>query len=305
NSIDHGIETSQQRKKSGKNKRASITLSAAQAGNQIVISVKDDGKGIDLEKVKSVAVKNGLISLEDVEKLPESKIFDFIFEPGFSTSATVTDISGRGVGLDAVKDTVTRLSGYISINTKKSVGTEFINSLPLTLAISSVILVRSSEDVFAIPILDINETLDIHISETRNLNGKKIINLRDEVLPLINLNDIFNKGRSGINQNDESKERLTVIVVSYGDKKAGLIVDEVLGRQEIVLKPLDTKYNVTGALSGAAILGDGSIILVVDIPGVISLIKKGGYKEGGMRIRSEISEGGVKEKFKMPVRAAL
>ena len=273
NSIDHGIEIPTDRKKNKKSPQGTIILSAAQSGNHIVLSITDDGKGIDIERVKEKAVKKGFITRHAAEDITRQQLLNLIFEPGFSTSEKVSSVSGRGVGLDVVKSTVGKLNGTVEIETKKGSGTEFIITLPLTLAITSVIMIRVEGDNYAIPITEIEETLRLNNDEIQTLQGIKAIKLRDEVLPIINLDSIFNKTKLTQIEELEKEKKLSVVVVSYRGKKTGLIVDKVIGKQEIVLKPLEEHYQSLEGLSGAAILGDGKILLIIDVAGVINIIK--------------------------------
>ena len=277
NSVDHGIEHPADRIKNGKPPKGTIILSASQSGNHIIISIKDDGPGIDIEKVKEKAVKDKLINKNAIEEMSEQQILSYIFKPGFSTSEKVNAISGRGVGLDVVKNVTGQLSGTVDINTEPGKGTEFIITLPLTLAITSVIMIRSGDNIYAIPISDIEENLRIKRDEINTIQGIKVIKLRNEIIPLVNVHNVFAGNKAGINKvNDD--ENMLVVIVSYRNKKTGLIVDGIIGRQEIVLKPLEEHYQAIEGLSGAAILGDGRIILIIDVIGVMNLIKELGDK---------------------------
>ena len=268
NAVDHGIEMPEEREKSGKPKKAEIILSASQVGNHIVISVKDNGNGIDLEKVKKKIIKNGLKKKNEIDSLSSDQILNFIFEPGFSTSEKISNISGRGVGLDVVKNVVKKLNGVIDINTKIGEGTEFVITLPLTLATTSAILAEFHKTIYAVPIADANEVIKVNKKDIETVEGNHVIQLRNKILPLINLQSVF--GYEAQNNNEIE----TIIVLTYQDKQAGIIVDKIIGDQEIVLKPLEKHFTSVKGLSGAAILGDGSIALVIDVLGIISIVKE-------------------------------
>ncbi len=275
NSVDHGIEHPADRIKKGKAPKGTIILSASQSGNHILLSIKDNGKGIDVDKIKEKAVSKGFSTKSALNEMDEKQILNFIFEPGFSTSDKVSTVSGRGVGLDVVKTVVGKLSGTVEVETEVGKGTEFIITLPLTLAITSVIMINSNNNTYAIPISDIEETIKVKMQDIQSIQGVKAIKLRNTILPLVNLNNVFeNKSNIGDIGNLDDNKSLSVVVAVYRKRKLGLIVDRVIGKQEIVLKSLEEHYQVIEGLSGAAILGDGKIILVVDILGVLNLIRK-------------------------------
>jgi two-component system chemotaxis sensor kinase CheA len=272
NAVDHGIETSSERIQKGKSPRGKIMLAASQAGNRILISVRDDGRGIDLEEIKNTAVKKGLLKKAAIDKMDEKEIFNLIFEPGFSTSKKVNPVSGRGIGLDVVVDVITGLGGSVDVNVEPGKGTGFNITLPLTLAISMVIIVESGGNDYALPISDIKETIKMNIKDIHKKRGMKAINLRNEVLPLVNLNEIL-ENRKLVSKTKTDNQKVSIIVASYRDKNIGLIVDNIIGKQEIVLKPLETHFKTIKGVSGAAVLGDGSTILVIDIVGIMNILK--------------------------------
>ncbi len=273
NSVDHGIEHPAERKKKGKPPNGTIILAASQSGNHIIISIKDDGKGIDIEKVKNKAIKNGLFNKKTINEISNEQIMKLIYEAGFSTSEKVSAVSGRGVGLDVVKTVIGKLSGTVDIKTKPGKGTEFIITLPLTLAITSVIMIQVEGDLYAIPITDIEETLRITREGIQTIQGIKAIKLRDEVLPIVNLDYIFGNSDNIEEIEFKDNQKQPVVVVSHRKRKTGLIADKIIGKQEIVLKPLEEHYQSLEGLSGAAILGDGKIVLVIDVIGILNIIK--------------------------------
>ncbi|MDD5067005.1 MAG: chemotaxis protein CheW [bacterium] len=278
NSIDHGIEKMDERLKKGKPVKGQIMMKAVHEGNHIIISVKDDGRGIDIEKVKETAVKKGLASRQDAENMSEEQLLKFIFKSGFSTKDEISTVSGRGVGLDVVHNVITALGGHVNIKTRKEEGTEFIIILPLTLAVTAGILVELNQSLYAIPITYIRECIKITKHEIKTIEGYMTVKLRDEILPLIDLHSLYDEGGLKI---EEGKEIL-VIVVNYQNKAVGLVVDRIIGEQEIVLKPLEKHYKVIKGLSGAAILGDGKIVLIIDVVALVGLYREIEERKNGV-----------------------
>ena len=272
NSIDHGIEDLETRRKYGKPDAGTINLRAYQEGSYIVIEIQDDGAGIDIKRVKEKAVEAGL--MEKGAKLSQNEILSFIFHPGFSTAKTVTDTSGRGVGMDVVKLTISRLKGIIDIHTIPHIGTKFIVKLPLTLAIIQVLLIRIMNHTYAIPLSTVTESFKLHPENIEIIDGQEVTQLRDVVLPLLRLKSAFGlheghgKGKD-TGGNGHSQERSFVVVIGLAEKKIGVIVDELLGQQEIVIKPLGRYLVKTPGFAGATTLGDGRIVLILDVVGLI------------------------------------
>lgn len=262
NSVDHGLETPEARIAAGKKETGTITLDAYHEGNHIAIIISDDGQGLDLEKIYQVAVKKGLISTRD--ELPEREIANLIFLPGFSTADKITDISGRGVGMDVVKKALNSLGGLIDIKTSKGEGTSFIIRLPLTLAIIQALLVEVSNEVYAVPLSSVLETLLIKRADIKSVGGIPMVQLRGNTLPLISLAEKFN-----LREKANGHEETFVVVVGLGDKAIGLIVDELQGQQEIVIKSLGDFLNNLPGIAGATILGDGQVTLILDIGSLI------------------------------------
>lgn len=260
NSADHGLESAEIRKERGKPAIGQIILNAFQEGNNVIIEVSDDGNGIDTERVKEKAVERGLVTPEQAEKLSQKEIIDFLFMPSFSMAQKITDVSGRGVGLDVVKSNIEALGGDVEVRSKISEGSKFIVRLPLTLAIIQALMVEIREEKYAIALGSIQNIEDIPINEIKYVQAKEVINLRGMVIPLIRLDkelDIVPK--------DEEPESLTVVVVKKGDKYAGLVVDNLMGQQEIVIKSLGKYINNNKMISGATILGDGEVALILDV----------------------------------------
>ncbi len=259
NSIDHGLESPEEREKLGKPRKGKIFLSASQEGSFIIISVKDDGKGMNIEAIKKKAIERGLVTPEKAETLSDKEIINFIFSPGFSTAQKVTDVSGRGVGMDVVKTNVKKINGTIDVETTPGEGTEMILKLPLTLAIIQSLLVKVSGERFAIPLAVVVETIRINKNEIKTIERQEVLKLRDEVLPLLRVSDFYNL------KNEKEEDNPYVVVVKSAERKLGLIVDYLLGQEEIVIKPLgDFLKNIKG-ISGATIMGDGRVTLIMDI----------------------------------------
>ncbi|MBO5242063.1 MAG: chemotaxis protein CheA [Lachnospiraceae bacterium] len=259
NSADHGLESAQVRKERGKPEMGSIFLDAYQEGNNVIIEVRDDGNGIDVEAVKAKAIARGAITEEQAENMSDKDIIGLLFLPSFSTAKQVTDVSGRGVGLDVVKSKIESLSGEVDVRTKLGEGSTFIIRLPLTLAIIQALMVEVGGEKYAISLGSIQTLEDVDPNEIEHVQAKEVINLRGTVIPLIRLNEVLD------NESTKSPdENLLVIIVKKGDKLAGLVVDEVMGQQEIVIKSLGKYINKQKIISGATILGDGEIALILD-----------------------------------------
>ena len=260
NSADHGLESAELRAERGKPAVGSINLNAYQEGNNVIIEVSDDGNGIDTEMVKKKAIERGLVSLEQADKLSQKEIIDFLFMPSFSMAKEVTDVSGRGVGLDVVKSNIEALGGDVEVKSKLGEGTKFSVRLPLTLAIIQALMVEIREEKYAIALGSIQNIEDIPVKDIKYVEAKEVIHLRGMVIPLIRLDNMLD-----IEPMDEEPESLTVVVVKKGDKYAGLVVDNLMGQQEIVIKSLGRYINNNKLISGATILGDGEVALILDV----------------------------------------
>ncbi|RKO60935.1 chemotaxis protein CheA [Caldibacillus debilis] len=259
NSMDHGIETPEVRRQKGKPEEGTIVLKAYHSGNHVFIEISDDGAGIDKKKVVKKAVEKGIISESAAARLEEKAIFDLLFTPGFSTADRITDLSGRGVGLDVVKNTIESLGGSISVHSEEGVGTRFSIQLPLTLTIISVLLVEVGKEKYAIPLSSILETSIIHKKEIFFAHNQPVIDFRGKVVPLLYLKDVFQ-----VPDERDASDYLSVVVIRKGEKLAALVVDAFIGQQEIVLKSLGNYLTNVFAISGATILGDGQVALIVD-----------------------------------------
>ena len=258
NSVDHGIESRDSRINKGKPEKGRVKLIAKREKNTAIIIVEDDGKGIDIEKVKKKVVEKGFATESDIEKMSDVKIYDFLFRPGFSTNDKITEISGRGVGMDVVKGKIKRLNGSVKIESSKDKGTRMILQLPLTLAIISSLLVNVKEDKYAIPLSNVIETIDVNKEEIRTIKGNEVILVRGEEVPLIRLSEFFYHSR-------EEKQKYSVIVTEDSEKKVGLVVDNILNQQPILIKNLHPLISGIKGLAGATILGDGRVCLIADV----------------------------------------
>lgn len=259
NSADHGLESTIDRLKLGKPQVGTIQLNAYQDGNNVTIEVIDDGKGIDVEKVKASAVSKGHISEEQAEMLSEKEAIDLLFRPAFSTAEKISDVSGRGVGLDVVKNKIEGLGGDVEVSTKLGEGTKFTVRLPLTLAIIQALMVEVRNEKYAIPLNSIVTIEDVSVSDIKYVQQKEVINLRGTVIPLVRLDEMLD-----CPPREEELENLVVVIVKKGDKQTGLVIDDLLGQQEIVIKPLGKYINIHRMISGATILGDGEVALIID-----------------------------------------
>ena len=259
NSADHGIESAELRAQRGKPEVGQIFLHAFQDGNSVVIEVGDDGNGIDAEAVKSKAIEKGVVTPEQAALLTEKQCVELLFHPGFSTAKQVSEISGRGVGLDVVKSKVESLSGEVSVNTKLGVGSTWVIRLPLTLAIIQALMVIVGEEKYAIPLDSIQSIEDVSPSDLKLVENKEVINLRGSVTPIIRLNEVLDTESTKSPEDD-----MVVVIARKGDQQIGLVIDELMGQQEIVIKPLGKYTNKCKLISGATILGDGEIALILD-----------------------------------------
>ena len=269
NSLDHGLEPAEERKMMGKKGQGSIVLKAFQKGSHVVIEVIDDGRGIDVEKVRKKAIEKGL--LEPDASLEDREIVDFIFAPGFSTKEVASEISGRGVGLDVVKEKLSMLGGFTEVYTKKDEGTTFTLTLPITLAIIKALIVRVGKEKFALPLTTISETVVIEYKDIQTIEWKDVYYIRGEMLPIMSIGKIFNL------ETDKS-DRSFAVVVGLGMRKIGLLVDELIGQPQIVIKSLGEYFKGLSGFAGAAEIGKHEVILVLDVESLIekSLIKQEG-----------------------------
>jgi two-component system, chemotaxis family, sensor kinase CheA len=265
NALDHGVESPAERLAKGKPEEGTVTLRAYHSGNHVFIELEDDGAGVNRQRVLAKAIKSGIVSEEMSETMTDRQVAELILASGFSTAEKISDVSGRGVGLDVVKNTIESLGGYISIESKEGHGSLFQVQLPLTLSIISVMLVEVENEIFAIPLSSIIETAIIQTTEIMNAHNQKVIDFRGNIIPLVNLTEIFEVSEV----NSRSDGHQSVVIVRKGDKLAGLVVDSFIGQQEIVLKSLGNYLQSVFAISGATILGNGQVALIVDCNALI------------------------------------
>ncbi len=263
NAVDHGIESTEERMKKGKPSTGIVRLDAKHEGNNVVIDVTDDGKGLNREKIISKAVERGLIDEMSAASLSDEEVYSFVFLPGFSTNEKVTDLSGRGVGMDVVKTSIENLNGSISIESERNKGSKVTIRLPLTLAIIQALLVKVSNLVYAIPIASIDSTLNLPLSEIQIVQSREVVVLRGEIIPIVWLKEVFQLSV------EEEKSNIHVVIVKVGNKKFGLVVDGLMGQDDIVIKSLGKLLKDVSEFSGAAILGDGSISLILEIANIV------------------------------------
>ncbi|HCL04057.1 MAG TPA: chemotaxis protein CheA, partial [Lachnoclostridium phytofermentans] len=264
NAADHGLESNEERISLGKPETGSIFLDAYQEGNNVVIEVRDDGSGINVEKIKRKAIDKGTITEEQAAAMTDKEIIDLLFRPSFSTAEVISDVSGRGVGLDVVKTKIETLGGSIETKTTLSKGSNFIIRLPLTLAIIQALMVELGTEKYAIPLGSIETIENVATKEIKYVQSKEVIHLRGNVIPLIRLNKILD-----VPETNKETEDLTVVIVKKGDKLAGLVVDNLIGQLEIVIKSIGKYINNSKMISGATILGDGEIALILDVNSLV------------------------------------
>ncbi|MDY6135245.1 chemotaxis protein CheW [Campylobacter lanienae] len=269
NSCDHGIEDPKDRLAAGKPEKGVIELKAYNEGNHIVVEIVDDGKGIDALAVKMKALERGLITEREVDSMTDKEAFSLIFKPGFSMAKQVTNVSGRGVGMDVVKTNIEKLNGIIDIDSEVGRGTIMKLKIPLTLAIIQSLLVGSQEEFYAIPLASVKETVRVPVDDIYTIEGKNVLRLRDEVLSLVRLSDLF-----GVKQIFESGDQTYVVVINVADSKLGIIVDSLIGQEEIVIKSLGNYLQNIRGIAGGTIRGDGKVTLIVDVGMIMDMAKE-------------------------------
>ncbi len=263
NSVDHGVELPAERHAAGKSEEGTVVLRASNEGNMIVIEIQDDGKGIDVDSIRAKAIERGLIHSSKI--ISDEEAYQFIFDPGFSTAKAVTNVSGRGVGLDVVKTQIEKLKGSVVISSEKGVGTKFTIKLPLTLAIIQGLLVRVGTEVYSIPIASVIESQRINVGDLRRIDNYEVMSVRDEVISVLRLNRLFN-----IKARDDSPYSF-IVIVGTSDEKLGIMVDALIGEEDVVIKPLTDQFVVSPGIAGASILGDGSVSLIIDVSQLLAL----------------------------------
>ena len=275
NAIGHGLESADERQTAGKSAQGTLRLGAYHQGNQVIVEVSDDGRGMDAQRIKAKAIELGLVTAEDAGRLNEAETLEFVFRPGFSTAHEVTEVSGRGVGMDVVQSVLHRLKGTVQIETHAGQGTTFRLKLPLTLAIIKALLFQVQQRLYAIPLNSVVEIARTRESEVHQVDHYEVLQLRNQVLPLVRL------GRPRSDDPDRGATKLFVLVISVGERKFGLIVDELEGEEELVIKALDDHAVSTDLVSGASILGDGRVVLILNLSAVVEHFARSRPAEAG------------------------
>ena len=272
--MSHGIEDAYERKRQGKAARGSLHLNAYHQGNQVIVEVSDDGRGIDAQKVKAKAIEQGLLTREEAVRMSETEALEFIFRPGFSTADEITEISGRGVGMDIVQSVLQRLKGRVEIDTHSGRGTTFRLKLPLTLAIIKALLFRVEHRLYAISLNTVAEIARAKESDLHQVDNYEVLQIRNQVLPLVRL------GRAP-GAEAPAAGKIFVLVMAMGERRLGLIVDALVGEEELVIKALDDQSVATDLVSGASILGDGRVVLILNITAINERYGKSRPSEAG------------------------
>jgi len=286
NAVDHGLEDEEERIRLGKKPKGHVWLRAYHKGNSVAIEVEDDGRGMDPEKLKQVAIRKGVITPEEANVMDDREALDLIFAPGFSSAEKVTDISGRGVGMDVVKTNIKNLKGSVHTQSEVGKGTKLTLTLPLTLAIIDALMVQVAGDTFAIPLDAVSETTKIEVEKLSDVNNRKAVTLRGEVLGLVELAELLD-----LPQSMDDRDVLPMVVIQDNDRRLGLVVDRLLERQEIVIKPLGqylNNFNLKG-LSGATIMGDGSVVLILDPHEIYSISTQLGRKQEPLTVAGALT----------------
>ena len=263
NAADHGLETTEERMSIGKSKKGTIKLQAYQDGNSVVIEVEDDGKGININKIRNKAIKKGTITKEEATTMTENEIIDLLFKPSFSTAEKISDLSGRGVGLDVVKSRITALGGHVEVETEFGKGSKFIVRLPLTLAIIQALMIHIADEKYAIPLSNIQNIEDVYKEDIKLVQNQEVIVVRNEIIPIIRLRDALGLPKA------EDQDTMMGVIVKKGEKQVGFIVDSLIGQQEIVIKSLGKYLSGIDIIAGATILGNGEVALILDVNSLI------------------------------------
>ncbi|MEW6248565.1 MAG: chemotaxis protein CheA [Nitrospirota bacterium] len=281
NAIDHGIETPAERHAHGKSSEGMLRIAASQEGNCIVIRIQDDGRGIALDKVKAKALAKGLVSEAELASMEPREIINLIFLPGFSTAEKITDVSGRGVGMDVVRTNIRRINGTVEIDSQPGKGSAVTIKLPLTIAIIQALMVEVEEATFAIPLSSVIEAVKITRSDIKTINGREVLKLRERVLPLLRLADEFEIPSSG------ERDKCYVVVVGLGEKQVGVIVDRLRSQEEVVIKPMGDYLADIRGVAGATITGEGKVVLILDISELVQDIRAGRPAVAGLSYMTE------------------
>ena len=278
NAADHGVELPEERRKNGKAEKGLVSVKAEHVGNNIVITIQDDGKGMDPERLKQKGVEKGLVTEEKAREMSKQEAFNLIFAPGFSTAAKVTNVSGRGVGMDVVRTNISKLKGIVEIESEIGKGSTFIIKLPLTLAIIQGLLVEAGKEIFSIPLGSVLEVVRAKQGDISTINGQEVIRLRNTVLPLARISDIY-----GSSLGKTSEEWRYIVVIGLAEQRLGVVVDTLLGKKEVVIKSLGDYLGKVPGIAGSTILGDGRVIMIVDVGEFMKLCSTGGARQASQQ----------------------
>ena len=269
NSVDHGIEDPDAREKNGKSREGTIILSASQEGDHILLTIRDDGAGMNAEKLKEIAITRGVLDADAASRMTDNEAFNLIFAPGFSTKTEISEVSGRGVGMDVVKTKITQLNGTVNIDSELGVGTVLEIKVPLTLAILPTLMVIIGKQTFALPLAAVNEIFHLDLTNTNVVDGQLTIIVREKAIPLFYLDQWLVR-----NPVNKTKDAGHVVIVQVGTQQVGFVVDNLIGQEEVVIKPLDRLLHGTPGMAGATITSDGGIALIIDVPNLLKYYAK-------------------------------
>ena len=269
NSVDHGIEAPDVREAKGKEREGTVVLAASQEGDHILLTIRDDGAGMNAEKLKEIAIERGVLDADAASRMPDTEAFNLIFAPGFSTKTEISEVSGRGVGMDVVKTKITQLNGTVSIDSEMGVGTVLEIKVPLTLAILPTLMVIIGKQTFALPLAGVNEIFHLDLTNTNVVDGQLTIIVRDKAIPLFYLDQWLVKKHV-----DKARDTGHVVIVQVGTQQVGFVVDSLIGQEEVVIKPLDRLLHGTPGMAGATITSDGGIALIIDVPNLLKYYAK-------------------------------
>jgi two-component system chemotaxis sensor kinase CheA len=275
NAIDHGLEMPEERLAAGKNAEGIVRISAYQEGNSIVIEISDDGRGVNVDRVRKKAIERNLISASDADRMTTEELVNLIFLPGFSTAEKVTDVSGRGVGMDVVRTNINKINGTVEIRSQQGLGSTFVINLPLTIAIIQALMVAIGNEVYAVPLQSVVETVKISESDIRTLSGAEVLNLRNQVLPLLRLRDEFKIPGEA---NESAGKSRYVVVVQLGSRSVGLVVEALPYQEEVVIKSMGPILSGIRGMAGATITGDGKVVLILDVGEILQDIQIRGHQ---------------------------
>jgi two-component system chemotaxis sensor kinase CheA len=275
NAIDHGLEMPEERLAAGKNAEGIVRISAYQEGNSIVIEISDDGRGVNVDRVRKKAIERNLISASDADRMTTEELVNLIFLPGFSTAEKVTDVSGRGVGMDVVRTNINKINGTVEIRSQQGLGSTFVINLPLTIAIIQALMVAIGNEVYAVPLQSVVETVKISESDIRTLSGAEVLNLRNQVLPLLRLRDEFKIPGEA---NESAGKSRYVVVVQIGSRSVGLVVEALPYQEEVVIKSMGPILSGIRGMAGATITGDGKVVLILDVGEILQDIQIRGHQ---------------------------